>query len=389
MNIVFLTTEYYAKNLRSCGGLGVYVRKTTAALAERGHNVSVVWLSHRNARWYDGCVEIQEVCSSVFRLPLFFKKLSFFYSILTFIIDRLILRKIIKNKLRKGIQIIQAASYQSPAVFCSSKWPIITRLSSLEKLLIEAKGQRVTLREKLSIFSENLQINKSMALISPSKFLANHVSNICHNKIYIVKTIPEATISGTDEDFFNRYLRGKKYILYFGQLSRIKGTDIIIDILPDVFYKCKDVYVVFIGRDDGISGKMSCKTYALSKLSDYVDRIIFSTPLSHAELRPCIENAVCVLQPSRVDNFPNTCIEALSLKKPVIGTYPTSIEELIQNGINGFLVPKDNREALSKCVIDFLEGNINIVKPGLIEEKRDLVLELENIYKKYICVYDN
>lgn len=379
MNILFLTPEYYSKESQSCGGLGVYIRKTTAALAARGHNVSVLWLSHRNAHWYDGDVEIEEVCSTVSRISSFPNKLSFFYTLMIFILDRIKLRKILKNKLQKGIQIIQAASYKSPAVFCSSKWPIITRLSSLENMLITAKGQKITLKEKLFIFFEKLQLKKSVALISPSQFLAKQINNTSNN-IYIVPTISESSPTDINEDFFIKYLRGKKYILYFGQLSRIKGTDLIIDILPDIFFKFKDIYAVFIGRDDGIFGK-TCREYVSSKLYNYKDRIIFSNPLSHAELRPCIENATCILQPSRVDNLPNACIEALSLKKVVIGTYPTSIEELIHNGINGFLVPKEDRRALAKCVIDFLSGNIHIIKPGLLENKFDAIAELEKIYK--------
>jgi predicted membrane GTPase involved in stress response len=34
--------------------------------------------------------------------------------------------------------------------------------------------------------------------------------------------------------------------------------------------------------------------------------------------------------PSRVDNYPNACLEALSLGVPVIGTYDSSLDEMIE-----------------------------------------------------------
>jgi glycosyltransferase involved in cell wall biosynthesis len=44
-----------------------------------------------------------------------------------------------------------------------------------------------------------------------------------------------------------------------------------------------------------------------------------------------------VVTPSRVDNCPNTCLEAQALGKIVIGTRQSSLEELVDHGVTGFL----------------------------------------------------
>ncbi len=383
MNILFLTPEYYLKTSRSCGGLGVYIRKTAALLANRGHKVSVLWLSNRNFHWTDSYVEIHEIRSTVYRFPQLPRRLSFIKDFLTFFLDRWRIRNIIKKKLHQGIQVIQVASYQALAVLCPEEWPFITRLSSLESLWIEARGTAPTLFERCIIWCEVQQIKKSKSVFGPSKFIAQKAMALAHRHISVIPTVAEKIPSDISDDFYNKNLLNKKYLLYFGQLSRIKGTDILIQSLVHILEQFPDIYMVFIGRDDGLQKNISCRQYASTVLAHHWGRVEFFPPLSHAELIPCIQNASCIIQPSRVDNLPNTCIEALSLQKVVIATYPTSIEELVQDGINGFLVPKEDPKSLTECINDFLRGNKKIINPGLINNNPNKYIEdLEHIYKK-------
>jgi glycosyltransferase involved in cell wall biosynthesis len=57
-----------------------------------------------------------------------------------------------------------------------------------------------------------------------------------------------------------------------------------------------------------------------------------------ARLLPFVREAEAVLMPSRIDNYPNACLEAQALGVPVIGTRGSSLEEMIEDGITGFLV---------------------------------------------------
>ncbi len=66
-------------------------------------------------------------------------------------------------------------------------------------------------------------------------------------------------------------------------------------------------------------------------------KIIYPGVLPHAQLLPIIEHASAVVLPSRIDNFPNTCLEAMACGKIVIGTRGTSFEQLIDDGISSFV----------------------------------------------------
>jgi glycosyltransferase involved in cell wall biosynthesis len=52
-----------------------------------------------------------------------------------------------------------------------------------------------------------------------------------------------------------------------------------------------------------------------------------------------------------IDNTPNSCLEAMGIGKVVIGTRGASFEELITDGVNGFLVGAGEPAALAHKLI--------------------------------------
>jgi glycosyltransferase involved in cell wall biosynthesis len=72
-----------------------------------------------------------------------------------------------------------------------------------------------------------------------------------------------------------------------------------------------------------------------------------------------IRQALAVVLPSRMDNLPNTCIEAMAEGKAVIGTRGTSFEQLIEDGVSGLLCDVDDPTALRASIERLL------AEPGL------------------------
>jgi glycosyltransferase involved in cell wall biosynthesis len=52
-----------------------------------------------------------------------------------------------------------------------------------------------------------------------------------------------------------------------------------------------------------------------------------------------------------IENLPNAGLEAMGLGRVVIGTAGTGFAELIDEGVNGFLVAPDNPEALAEKIV--------------------------------------
>src|SRR6185503_2715013 len=115
--------------------------------------------------------------------------------------------------------------------------------------------------------------------------------------------------------------------------------------------ECADAHVACVGRDMETSLASSMAGYARAQCGSSAARLIMLENLPHSQLYPVIAGAQFIVLPSLIDNSPNACLEAMGLGKVVIGTSGTSFEELITDGVNGFLVPRDDPQALADKMI--------------------------------------
>ena len=91
--------------------------------------------------------------------------------------------------------------------------------------------------------------------------------------------------------------------------------------------------------------------FARAECRQFADRLILLENLPHSQLYPVIDGAHLVALPSLIDNLPNSCLEAMGLGKVVIGTDGASLDELITDGVNGFLVRPNDPVALADKLI--------------------------------------
>jgi glycosyltransferase involved in cell wall biosynthesis len=69
--------------------------------------------------------------------------------------------------------------------------------------------------------------------------------------------------------------------------------------------------------------------------------------------------ALCdiIAVPSLFEGMPNIVLEAMALKKPVVGTDIPEIAELVEDGKNGLLIPvKNNSKVIAEKIITLLQG---------------------------------
>ena len=154
-----------------------------------------------------------------------------------------------------------------------------------------------------------------------------------------------------DTGVYDQFFKDKKYVLYFGRFQLHKGFHTLARALPRFLNQHPDAHVVCVGRDMETSLGSSMAAFARAQCNGFGERLMIMESLPHARLYPVIAGARLVVLPSLIDNLPNACLEAMGLGKVVIGTDGTSFEELITDGVNGFLVPADNPQALADKMI--------------------------------------
>jgi glycosyltransferase involved in cell wall biosynthesis len=154
-----------------------------------------------------------------------------------------------------------------------------------------------------------------------------------------------------DTTAYDRFFKGKKYVLFFGRFQLHKGFHTLARALPRFMKQCPDAYVALVGRDMETSLASSMAAFARAQCNGFGERLIIVENLRHGSLYPIISEARLVVLPSLMDNFPNSCLEAMGFGRVVIGTFGTTHDEMITDGMNGFLVPPNDPEALADKMI--------------------------------------
>jgi glycosyltransferase involved in cell wall biosynthesis len=287
------------------------------------------------------------------------------------------------------IDIIQTSSFMAPgfALRKNEIIPMVTRISSYSPLCRSTFGRGNKLSYKLLDWMEKKCVIDADATFSPSEFMIDVYSSNMGFKPKLIRTPTLYNKIKEDYSTYNNFLQKKKYLLYFGQLSRIKGVDLFIDIIPKILNQFNDIFFVIVGRDDGLPNGKSLVHCISESSKNYSKRIIIRPSLNKSQLYPIIKNSFGVIMPSRVDNYPNACLEAQSFGIPVVGTYGSSLDEMIIDEETGYLARNGDVNSLYEAIIKLLTLNkkeMNHMKARIInlrKERSSVFFDLLDYYK--------
>lgn len=393
VHIAYITSEFITEKLR--GGLATYLRNITAIMAGNGHKVTVITLSEQSGRiCYDNNIEVIRVQGGDTRV-IENSTIGHAWNLLH---DSWRLREaLMKENKREKIDIVQAASLQAVGFFRSRKIPTVVRASSDASLWRNAAKYEFdynkALREKtLEDFLELWCVEHADVAFAPSRFCASAIQKRAGKEVSVIESPYVCKNIEMNESVYQEKLLNKKYLLFNSSLSRLKGTHVGIEAAECLLEKYPDLYMVYAGYDYGLSqkyGNVQNISGILARQSKkFGGRVIYLRHLEHKNLFPIIKHSLACVLPSRVDNLPNSCIEAMALEGIVIGTYGASFEQLIRNKENGLLIKRDSPAALIKAV-DWLmnlkeEERIEIGKKAAATIDR---LCPEKVYDEMITLY--
>ena len=359
LHVALPTSEYIIPPDRLDGGLATYVQKVGGALVKRGHRVSVYCLSDRDSDWMDEGVHVYEVRAEP-RGALWGPS-----RILRPVLE---LQRIIENSSRlaarlmatdteQSIDIVQAAPNHAVAMaLCNNgKFPLISRVSSASRLWRQAHGQAITPSALVTDWCEAYQLEHSDGSISPSEVMAKYYSRSFAANPRLLRTPVEAQMPAWDDSFYQEHLSGRKYLLYSGDLNRVKGIEVISAAIGPVLEEFPELHFVFIGRQYTAKNGRSYMENLLGDNKRWDQNIHYFASLPKRQLFSVVQNAYGILLPSLIDNYPNSCLEAMQFGRIVVGTRDTSIDEMIVDGHTGILVDAGNARSLQAGIVRLLK----------------------------------
>jgi glycosyltransferase involved in cell wall biosynthesis len=111
--------------------------------------------------------------------------------------------------------------------------------------------------------------------------------------------------------------------------------------------------------------------------------------LSRDELAIAYQQAAVCILPSTWENSPYALLEAMSCATPVVACDSGGTPELIENGVNGFLIPVDDAQALAARVGELLsQSELRKTMGRNARLKIEQTFSVEKVLPKMMAAYD-
>lgn len=236
--------------------------------------------------------------------------------------------------------------------------------------------------------------------------LTEFITGICSTKVYPnskalldymkkhhyispskLKVIGNGSSNGLDTDYFNvtdeikskakelRELNGiSKHSIVFvfiGRLDDHKGLRELQKAYSVVQGKYKDSWLLLVGPVEETRGGLNMDTWLAFNRHPQV-----ITPGYQDDVRPWFAASDVLVFPSYREGFPNVPLQAAAMGLPAIVTDINGCNEIVQNGVNGLLIPKKSVNALIDKMLQMIEHPEDRLR--MAKTARSLVVEKYN-----------
>ncbi len=170
-----------------------------------------------------------------------------------------------------------------------------------------------------------------------------HAIGVAHDRIDV---IPIATDLSRFHDVLPADVN-RHNVLCIARLEPEKGVDVLLRVWPAVFAQFVDARLRIVG--DGRERyrlELLARDLNLAEVVEFVGQ--------HADVRPDLEWANVVVQPSRFEGWGLAIIEAAAAGRPVVMTAVGCAEEVIVDRESGRVVPTEDTIALGEALTDIL-----------------------------------
>ena len=186
-------------------------------------------------------------------------------------------------------------------------------------------------------------------------------SMILHSGIDLKKFMKE---KDTEHDDFT--------FLQVSSLNQKKGHEYTLEAFAKFLSLQKSKKYKLILTGDGNRKKILMDLVKKLEIEDHVDFIGFVSP---EEAKVLLQNADVFVHHSITpddgdeEGIPNALIEAMAMELPVLSTYHAGIPELVNDGVNGYLVKEKDVDAYASRMSDIVSwGKLKINREVVAEE---------------------
>lgn len=338
MNIGLITPEYPHPKVNYAAGIATSIKNLAITLVKKGVQVTVfVYHQDFNDIFDDEGVTIHLI-----------EKKS--YKILTWYQYRKHLQNYINAIIEKdAIDLLEAPDWTGITAFMRFPVPLVIRFHGSDAYFCNLEHRKQKFK---NFVFEKTALKRASAFIAPTTFAGQETQKIFGLNKNKIKTIHyglqlERFVNETPQDFEANTL------LYIGTMIRKKGVLELAQIFNKVVEAHPKAKLVLIGGDAPDIKTGSDSTYKLMKklFSDKAKpNVNYLGKIPYSEVKSHIKKAQVCVFPSFAETLGMVTIEAMALQKPVVNTNMGWAQELIDDGVNGYLVHPADIEGYAKRI---------------------------------------
>ena len=180
-------------------------------------------------------------------------------------------------------------------------------------------------------------------------------------------------------EFTQKYFLKDKFIIScLGRISKYKGIQDVIEIMPDlVKFKSNIAYLV-MGRDDGYARTLKM----LAEKGGVKNNIRFIIDISEKEKILALESSQIFIFPSEWEAFGIVILEAMCRGNAIISTKTEGGKYLVTEGMNGFLYNSGDNKELYSYIVKLIKDKMLLGRMQKENKLRVRRFSWEGIYKE-------
>nr|HDO80577.1 glycosyltransferase family 1 protein [Candidatus Bathyarchaeota archaeon] len=363
MRILIVTPEYPPKHV---GGGGIVYRSLAKEFKRVGHDVTVLAGDFHNRSLMGGISHVNDDGVDIFFLPLVPAPRMGNMNLVTCTPPTALAFAFLAYKIVKGgYDIIHLHGVGHPLVDIAAILCIVFR----KRYVFTCHGIPKSPESAGLVFHlvfkaylallERFVVGKAKALTAVSHSLLEECvrKGLISRRMVVVPNGPNPDLNSVEAELVEkvegRYsLTGKKLIFSVGRLAQTKGFQYLIRAMPYVISKIPDAIAVIAG-----TGPYRSELEKLVNEGSLQHHVKLVGWISEEEKAAFYQLAQVVVIPSTYEPFGIIVLEALTMHKPIIAFNISPISEMINNGVNGLLVPSGNVEKLADAILQILSNS--------------------------------
>lgn len=187
---------------------------------------------------------------------------------------------------------------------------------------------------------ERLAVNRLPVVVAVSRDEQLRIENQFDRPLTSIQVIP----NGVDGQIqaFTKPPTGRKWIIFAGRMERVKGVDLLPDILMSL---PEEIGLFMVGA--GPEREVLEQEFEKKELTH---RVVWTGAIAPNEVFTYMDKSLVLVLPSRYEPQGRVVLEAMSKGRPVVAGRVGGIPEMITDGVEGILVDEPEAAAYSAAI---------------------------------------